>query len=372
MTESVYPLIRQDFNDCAWQSVVDDSPRKLCLAYSSRFFDKAAETKAADDLKASAIYTLLANITYPVLRLHRKDSPFEPDNIFPAIPDGHLTALAELAPDISDPELRARVADVLWIIKHSYPMVRLAIDAYLEVAHAIEDPEHWVEWVQRIERAFRLAASIDQKKTGPFVTMITYIEELIERYHSTDTGFLTAELMALLQEHKLGDAKKYAAYAQEAATRAETEHRWHWAQVYWKVQAKWHALEYDTEGERAAMLAHAEAYVKEAEDVCAGTRPSYLVASEHLESAIHYLRIIKGTQQRVEQLHRLLLEYERKSLSEYKPIMIPLDTTYVATLNLQAGRQVKGKSLRVALFELAFILPSPSVGSSPLTGGKEA
>ncbi|HYU72819.1 MAG TPA: DUF4209 domain-containing protein [Ktedonobacteraceae bacterium] len=361
MNESVYPLIGQDFNDCDWQSVVDASPNKLCLAYSPRFLDKAAEAKAAGDLKAYTIYTLFANITYPILRLHRKVSPFEPSNIFTTISDGYLTALAELAPDVSDPELRARIADVLWIIKHQYPMVRLAIDAYLEVAHAIEDPEHWVEWVQRIERAFRLAASIDQKKTGPFVTMIAHVEELIECYHSTDTGFLTAELMALLQEHKLGDAKKYAAYAQEAATRAETEHRWHWAQEYWKVQAKWYALEHDTEGEREAMLAHAEAYVKEAEDACAGSHPSYMAASEHLESAIHHLRMMKGTQQRVEQLHRLLLEYEKKSLAEYKPIMLPLDTAYVEMLNLQAGRQVKGKSLSVALFELAFILPSPSV-----------
>ena len=102
MTRSIYPLMRQSFKDCDWQSVVDASPSKLCLAYSPRFFDKTAEAKAAGDHKAYTIYMLFANITYPVLRLYRKDAPFEPDNIFTAIPDGHFTALAEVAHGLLD------------------------------------------------------------------------------------------------------------------------------------------------------------------------------------------------------------------------------------------------------------------------------
>jgi len=162
MTETVYPLIRQDFNDCDWQSVVNAGSSKLYLAYSPCFFDKATEAKRVGDLKVYTVYTLFITSTYPHLCLHGKDPPFGPDNIFIAILNDHLTALAKLAPEVTDPDLRARIADVLWIKKHQYPMVQLAIHTYLDVAHAIENPDHWIEWIQRIERAFRLAASIDK------------------------------------------------------------------------------------------------------------------------------------------------------------------------------------------------------------------
>src|SRR6266487_2957143 len=115
MTESVHSLTRMDIDECHWQNVVDVSPNKRCQVYSPHFFEKAAEAKAAGDLKACAVYGLFAAITHPFLRLHGKKSPFEPDHFFPTISDDHLVALLELVAEVPDSEIRTRIADMLWI-----------------------------------------------------------------------------------------------------------------------------------------------------------------------------------------------------------------------------------------------------------------
>lgn len=50
-----------------------------------------------------------------------------------------------------------------------------------------------------IERAFRLAASIDRKQKGVFVEIITYVEDILDRFRN-DNGFLLEKLMGLLAE----------------------------------------------------------------------------------------------------------------------------------------------------------------------------
>lgn len=44
--------------------------------------------------------------------------------------ENHLDVLAEIVSDISDPELRARIGDVLWIRKREHNFAELAIEAY--------------------------------------------------------------------------------------------------------------------------------------------------------------------------------------------------------------------------------------------------
>jgi len=43
-------------------------------------------------------------------------------------------ALQTVVPSINDPELRARVADLLWLTTHDYRAGELAVDAYLDSA----------------------------------------------------------------------------------------------------------------------------------------------------------------------------------------------------------------------------------------------
>ena len=131
--------------------------------------------------------------------------------------------------------------------------------------------------------------------------------------------------------------------------------------TYLAIQAKWHAMEPDNTGEQAAKLALAETYVKEAEDTLKGPIPGILQRQKHLKSAIHALRGVGGVPERVEQLHKQLLDYQRKSLKEYKRIEVQIDINVANTTEAWAKHQVESKPLPIALFELAFIVASPRI-----------
>ena len=256
--------------------------------------------------------------------------------------------------------MRARIADLLWMKKRAYAMVKIAIDAYMEVARQSEDAENWVEWVQRIERAFHLAASIDRKQKGVFAEVIAYVEDILDRFRD-DNGLLLEKLMELLQEHGLGDAKKYITVTQEAISRAEAAHMWYKARAYWALLAKWYAMQRDEEAVKVAKTALAETFVKEADDALHRPSPSYIAASAHLEDAIHAFRNIGGDAIRIEQLHKQLLTFQQKSLKEYKRIEAPLDPAVASATAEWAQSQVKRRKLAAAIFNLAFITTSPAI-----------
>ncbi len=353
-------LTRDDFDQCNWQDVIQSCPRKRCLDYCPRFSNKAAEARDAGDSMAHAVFDLLATITYPTLHLNGGEKPFWSAEVFDEVRDQHLDVLAEIAPGVSDSEMRARIADLLWMKKRAYAMVKIAIEAYMEVARQSEDAENWVEWVQRIERAFRLAASIDRKQKEVFAEVIAYVEDILDRFRD-DNGLLLEKLMGLLQEHRLGDVKKYVTVTQEAISRAQAAHMWYKARAYWDLLAKWYTMEQDEEGAKAARVALAETFVKEADDTLHRISPSYLAALVQLEDAIHVLRNIGGDVLRIEQLHKQLLKFQQESLKEYKRIEAPLDPAVASAMAEWAQSQVKCRKLAAAIFNLAFITTSPTI-----------
>ena len=71
-------------------------------------------------------------------------------------------------------------------------------------------------------------------------------------------------------------------------------------------------------------------------------------------SAIEALRRIEGTQERVNELHLLLLDYQKRSTSEYVRVeQGPIDLNEQAA---QAKAVVKGKAFNDAVLSLAFMM----------------
>lgn len=102
-----------------------------------------------------------------------KEKPFAPlatwgnsrTMVVDDLTDEQLTVLAEVATQsqIADPEMFARIADILWITKRNHRMAMAAVEAYIASATMLEDPEHFVPSIQRIERALQLAASLGKR-----------------------------------------------------------------------------------------------------------------------------------------------------------------------------------------------------------------
>jgi hypothetical protein len=353
------PLTKDDFINSRWQDVVNSTERKECLAYSSGFWKKVQEAKEAGNDKEQAVFEILAAVTSVPIYSESHEKFFSEH--FQNLTDEHLDFLAEIASDISDAELQARVADILWVRRRNYRMAQLAVTAYLQSATELEDLIEWLWCFERIEQALRLSRKINYQPE----VVITHIETVVDRYNGEDPSWLSAKLMGLLQEYRLGDSTKYAALSEKAATLAESEYRWCRARAYWEIKARWHLIEKDGEKERAALMLAAETYVKEAEDALKQNNLPYTTASDDLQRAVEAFRRIRGTKEettdakaRAEEVHKLLIKYQQESLKEFVDISQEVDISDDVE---KARTHVKGKEFQDALFALALLGTSPRV-----------
>lgn len=357
MDSQSFDVTRDDFLNSHWQDVINSCESKTCSEYSRAFWQQAKQAEEIGKVKEQKIFELLAAVTNTMLRQESIEEIFK--EFFQNITDEQTDFLSEITPDISDPELQARIADLLWSIKRNYRMAQVAIPAYLHSATELEDPEQWTQCYDRIERAFQLARLINHEVD----TVISYIETVLDRYQGEDPLWLSANLMRLLQKDKIGNPVKYAALAEKAAMRFENAHHWDEARSYWEIKAIWHRREEDREKELTASMSAAETYIKKAEYIVKQDSPSYLRASSLLEQALKAFRDIRGTQgerlnikARSEEIHSLLIDYQARSLQELIPISIPYDFD-VREIVKFAEEQVQGKKFQDALFSLATIPP---------------
>jgi hypothetical protein len=360
------PLLKSDFDICDWQQVIAQCDQKECRLYSRLFFEQAGKAEEAANTKAQEIFALLGGIASLNFTLDNKEAPFAPavvwkdgsrSFIVDDLTDEHLKVLTEVIPQVTDPEMRARMTDVLWVKARNFRMACLAVDAYLASATALEKAEQWVQAVQRVERALQLAATLG-KNNQYFPKTIQYIENFLDSYEGKVPLFFSVELMELLLAQRQGEPVKYAKLAELGAMQAEAEKNWHIARKYWEIWGKWLALTKDSDRKYASLEAIAETFVKEANEAAKVKPPRYMAVAMHMQSAIETLRKVPGMQARTKELHLLLLDYQEKIEINMGTISVPFDVT---EFQERARELVKGKTLPQALQALAFIGSFPRV-----------
>lgn len=355
MTSINPPLTKDDFINSGWQDVVNASEMKECYSYIKGFCKKAREAEEKGNIREQAVFIILAKVALVDIQQH----PIylnEDDFAKIDLTDEHLNFLTEIAPEISDHALQARVANIIWSKHRNYSMAKLAVDAYMKSAIELEDPTKWTDCFGQIKRAFRLAKTIKYKVEK----VVEHIEKVLDRYQGEDPLWLSAELMKLIQENKFGNPQKYADLAEKAALLAESSNEWRRAKDNWKIKAKWHSIEKDRENELAALMLAAETYIKEAEYTPKNSSRAYFAASSSLQKAIEAFRKIPGTKEetvaakaRAEEAHKLLLQYQQESMKELITMSSdPIDITEIVE---KFRASVKGKKLQDALFSLAFL-----------------
>ena len=157
---------------------------------------------------------------------------------------------------------------------------------------------------------------------------------------------------------KFISSAKNAALAEKLAARAEAEHDLDRAREYWDLAASWHLRAKDEVRARAAKISAAETHVKRAEIHLAGGPPGKMLAASHLQFAIEAFRRAGNMKDRVDEIHRRLVECQRDSVGEM--------ATYSSGVNVGdlvelAVNHVRGKPLQEALLSLAGLGGSPKV-----------
>ncbi|MHB9075086.1 MAG: DUF4209 domain-containing protein [Desulfobaccales bacterium] len=367
MIDGAKQLTEDDLIKSAYEAIIESCDTKECHKYGTIFFQKAKELESSDDSTSFVIFILFGRLSSLNLRAETALHPFspmpsgplenQPQDFVQIFSQEHLTFLEQIVNHISDNELKSRIADVLWVINHDYKMAELAISAYLESSKILEHPENWTSCEERIQRAFRLANLIGNK--GSYLAnVIRHLEDVLTKYNGDDPLFLSKKLMSLLLEAKHGDYEKYINLSKKCAVNAEKKNNFHVARAYWRVKGKWHKLQDNIDEERDALLRHADTYVKEAEFKVNGGKGSYSVASHFLQKAIEAYRCIGNTREVVDEIHKKLVKYQKKSMKEMQEISNEFDVTESVR---KAIENVRGKSFYDAIFSLCLMFYSPKV-----------
>lgn len=363
------PLTRADFDRCGWEEVLTAAPQKNCQEYFGPFMHRAKQAREAGDPVAEAVFTVLFLLTDVQLRPEDIHQPFGPRFVSKAgrgvaaedLKDQHWTILAELGPTIADAEMRARVCDLVWVVKRNHELGRLAVEAYLESARFLWDPDMWPPCFWRIARAVRLARSIGGANEL-FESTILQVEDMVICLKGEDPLFLTGRLMELLLEFKKGEPGKFAPLAEKAAELAEAVMGFDRACNLWTIASYWHARAGDTAANERCRIRSAETYVKDAA-IHAAMEKQFtpnIQAACRMERAILALSKISTDASRA--LHAiyypLLTQYQEKGRAEMLSFSHSIDMTQAAIF---AEQQVTNQPLAVAFHILGSLCQPASV-----------
>jgi len=289
---------RDVFLECNW--IYDASPDEH-FGYSSVSGSLRKISKEMSDqgrTRHSEVIDLLSKATSMRLVPNSKNEPFEAYyRNFEAgrrtyIPDDftadQLEFFAKIVVDIDEPWLKARIADLLWLIKtpRNPEHARLAIDSY--ISHSITE-KGWhrdvgVCW----ERAARLCKQIRDSDRLDIITTGLYSAFCYENYSNKNMGLFLANLLDSLKI----DGKYVKEIATSLFNRAndfKTNGDYNSARSYYELASKKHRQSSDDNAWVMSLLAIAECFEIEADMLAAENN---MVANTFYENAMQAYRKI--------------------------------------------------------------------------------
>ena len=111
-----------------------------------------------------------------------------------------LSFLEEIIEEINNPEIKSRIADVLWLRQRNFKRAILAIESYIEVYDKTNSVNSWYIGGARLERAVQLAGLF--RKSQVRESLIEKLEEEIKKHKTDKESFIVKSLIELLLKLK--------------------------------------------------------------------------------------------------------------------------------------------------------------------------
>ena len=362
ITKSV--IKKEDLDRTAWQQVLVESDQKLCSAYAKLFYQRALEAGKARDTRTEAVYTFLGAVASPELKLETPardpfvaaaDLQYSRTPLPADFSVDELRVIKQLIEAVQDPEMRARLADILWVRQGDPSVAGLAVDSYLGSALRLKDVVHWADGYDRLKRAYDIAVFLG-KETKAYRKTIDYLQKQLSEFGSDEPTPWWAKLIGLLLDAGEGNASRFASICGTSAQRSENTGQWETARLYWQVKARCEAAAGQERNREIALKRASDTYVRQANTVQSEAQPITDHALELLRSAMESLAKVPGNEQAVADLKKQVdaLEQKRNEAPMKKPSrMDPAGVTQ------WARDQVRGKDLRTALVALANLAETP-------------
>lgn len=381
MTQHRYPadlpVTVEDFHACGWKEAVrgiaDDD-----FGYPAFWgaLSKAARSAIEDGRQAHAkVLWLLADACSMMLRPNSLNEPFKPFAAFQdrrsALPEDfgpeNLAFFARILDQVEDAMLKARLADLLWLVGKPRQMAHAlaAVDGYRSVPLT---PEIWIRGGQECwERAFALAFILKKGAGERIEGMQGQMLDTLMAVTVQDK-FFGVKLAKLLRSNRLtGNHGPDIAQRLETLARAFEENGDVFAaRAFFEESACWFRWLDQQEKYAEMTAAQAETYAKEAAFHASDTAPSNMVANGLYEKAIQVYRQIPGklrpahrVDERITALRQRQSDTGKQVLNEMGVIRSPgIDVTELVD---HARKAVRGKQAVDALEALANIHPGEKV-----------
>lgn len=352
-----------DFNKYPWATLITPTAFRNFHEYSTRFLQEQNAYQQKGDSVGVKVFGFLAQLASLAQDFECKEKPFgcrirmagrRSVDIYD-FDEADAVLMACLVPSATDPQLRARLADVSCAIKFDHEIAREAVKAYLDAARSLADPEHWVQFVEYVERAADLAASLGRNQQ-PIKDVISEVEGFINRFGASDLGFSTSKLMDVLIEHRANPERfiPTCLAIAESAEKSDRTNKWLVARDYWKLSAKLQLMAKDEEGAKNSRIRAAETHVGEADEWLAREQPIHSSASHHLKCAVLALTEAGAPKGRIDEIRTGMIAEQKLAVTEMGTISVPIDLTD----SIEAARQVvSGKDLQTAILGMAFRMP---------------
>jgi hypothetical protein len=345
---------------------IEATPFADCSRYAKALLaSKSMPPRGSAGWKAHLLVGFVASLR---LDPDKADAPLELGGwSFPETGPDCLTAdqvavLAQWLRDVTDPDLRARVAECLWLVRkpRDHEAGRTAVESYVDAASRLAGPDcHWPDAIDRFARAYQLAANFQMKER-----VTAAVEAALDDPADVAFGPRKVTLMRLLQDHRESDAAKYAPIAESLAQRGESEavgeppgtSKLWIAGDYWRAAANWRARELgpDHETVRGLRVRGAEIHVLLADKSRDVGDP--MVEAHHLGHAVTALRKANAPKARVDEVIARMMTAQRSAP------MATFSTSIEVTRQLREGQKhVAGKDLRLALLHLAQVTSPPKL-----------
>ncbi len=348
------------------ERVLDGSTSVDCVDLH-RLLQGAQST--CDDL-AMPVFQLLAGLMNYYFVPNDRVQPFMPVIQFGStrslVPsDLHpeqIAVISDVAPGITNPGLRARLADVAWFMnRQDAPMGFLAVSSYCDCIAGLidgtatlafeQDKALDIHAIQYLTRAAMIAHTMgwDKAKFARLKALIIEITE-VAAHEEDPNGFIRIARVNL--DWRVHDPSDIAVMAegivvsQSAAEHPDTRKR------LWETAVRGYHLSHKEEEADRCQIESAECFVHQA-DLAKG---SAMIRSSYLEQAIQVMRPIRATKERRAELHALMREAQPAIHDEMGVISHESDITEIVE---RAGKTVMGRSLPWALLQLMMCDSAP-------------
>ncbi|UVK39943.1 DUF4209 domain-containing protein [Mesorhizobium sp. AR10] len=351
-------------NAIAATAVVDSSD------IYARIREAIAAVKAAGDADSEQALEVLGQIANYHFEPNDRAEPFRPMAIMDGrrslIPTDLLSdqigVLVKLVPEIGHHALRARVADVCWLLNKKDAISGLqAVSSYVECIKLVLDGEAKFDFdetnpasvpaAEYLKRATIVARSMGWKRSE-FDPLRQIIADVSQRALDTDDGWGFIQIGPINLSNQVWEFARTAQAAEILAASAKLGADHPARRSLWELAGQAYLRAKDVENSNRCLVEAAETYVGDAE-----ARPDSAAVQVHfLNDAIQALRPIPGTADRRRALQDRLNAIQPRIMDEMSSFS---HKTNITDLVEAAEAEVRGKPLAQVIRALLMCAKSP-------------